>query len=150
VPPDLLVTDHGWKEYVYRPQFDDPRWANNSTEPNVKGFEYRIVVRNTGAKTIKVVEWDYIFLDPETAKELSRHRFRSRVTIKPGKSARLAEFSATPPTRAISARALGESVRGDFGERVAFSRIEYADKRAWRARPRQTGARDAESRPEQR
>jgi hypothetical protein len=93
-----------------------------------KGFQYRVTIKNSGRKTIRVIEWEYVFLQPETEKVEMRHPFMSRKKIEPGETKELLQFSTAPPTPVI--RSGGEATPS-FVERVIITRIEYGDGSLW-------------------
>jgi hypothetical protein len=108
--------------------------ANNgakSSKPSRFGYRYKVSIRNGGPKAVKSVDWDYVFLDPETQAEVERHQFTSDEKIGPGKEKELAVFNLAPPTRTISARASGRKDAPPFVERIILVRVEYADGSAW-------------------
>lgn len=94
-------------------------------------YRYKVSVRNTGPKTIKAVDWDYIFFEPGTQTEVGRHQFTSEEKIRPGKNAELDMMILSPPTQTISAEALGKGKGAHFDEAVVLMRIEYADGSVW-------------------
>jgi hypothetical protein len=94
-------------------------------------YRYKVSVKNTGAKTIKAIDWDYIFFEPNTQNEIGRHQFTSEEKIRPGKNGTLEMFIASPPTMIISAEALSKAKARPFDERVVLIRIEYSDGSAW-------------------
>jgi hypothetical protein len=65
-----------------------------------------VQIHNAGAKTIKLVDWDYIFLDPNTRKEVARHQFTSDETIKTGQIKEVNVFYLAPPVKIITAEML--------------------------------------------
>ena len=95
------------------------------------GYRYKVSVRNGGPKAVKSVDWDYVFLDPDTQAEVERHQFTSDEKIGPGKEKELSVFNLAPPTRTISARASGRKDAPPFVERVIIVRVEYADGSVW-------------------
>ena len=99
-----------------------------------KGFQYRVVVRNGGRKTVRSIEWEYIFLHPETGKEAMRHPFVSRKKIKPGENKELLHFSTAPPTMVIRVDGDGMKPEPTWIERVRITRIEYSDGSLWEGR----------------
>jgi len=101
------------------------------TPPPRDGYRYKVSLKNTGAKTIKVIDWDYVFLDPETKNEIARHQFTSEEKIHPGKNKQLEVFILSPPTKTVSAKALDKKERTFFDERVEVARIEYSDGSVW-------------------
>lgn len=113
----------------------EPKYKRKQADRAIKGFQYKVAIRNAGAKVIRTVEWDYIFIDPGEGKEVARHSFVSRKAIRPGQSEELIHFSISPPTKVVSAGALGSGeARRPFTERVIVKRIIYAD-RSWWQRP---------------
>ena len=94
------------------------------------GYRYKATLRNDGTKTIKSIDWDYLFVDAGSQQEISRHQFTSDDTIKPGKSKELSVLYLTPPVKLINARTLS---RKDlpYTEQVVVARIEYSDGSIW-------------------
>ena len=95
-------------------------------------FQYKVAFRNDGAKTIKAIDWDYVFFDGETHNELGRHQFTSERKILSGKNVEITFMIGTPPTRTISVNALNKKERVGLGESVEIVGIEYADGSSWR------------------
>ncbi|MCA1615324.1 MAG: hypothetical protein LC800_14725 [Acidobacteria bacterium] len=98
-------------------------------------FSYKLSVRNTGAKTIKEIDWDYVFLDAATGRELDRREFTGVEKIGPGQTKELAFLAPTPPTQTISVHALGKNERAGLREAVVVVRILYADGSIWKPQP---------------
>lgn len=88
-------------------------------------------MRNSGAKTITAVDWDYVFFDTNNQSEIGRRRFRSEEKIAPGKSKELKYFITTPPTQTVSIHSLDKNERANLGEEVVIVRVEYADGSIW-------------------
>ncbi len=59
--------------------------ANSIKEEASPEFVYRVRLRNEGEKTIRAVDWAYIFMDRQTNAEVARHQFSSEEKVKPGK-----------------------------------------------------------------
>jgi len=95
------------------------------------GYRYTVKVRNDGQKTIKSVDWDYLFLDPSDGREVARHQFTSDETVKPGKTKELTVLYLTPPVKTISAKMLSKKEPMPFQERVILARILYTDGSIW-------------------
>ncbi len=95
------------------------------------GYRYTVKVRNDGQKTIKSVDWDYLFIDPSDGREVARHQFTSDETVKPGKTKELAVLYLTPPVKTISAKVLSKKEPMPFQERVILARILYTDGSIW-------------------
>ena len=94
-------------------------------------FMYKASVKNTGAKTIKAIDWDYVFFEPDTEHEVERRQFTSDAKIAPGKTKGLEVLISTPPTRTVSVYALGKDEQRSVQGRVVIVRIEYADGSVW-------------------
>ena len=105
-----------------------------SSKPPRFGYRYKVSIRNGGPKAVKSVDWDYVFLDPETQAEVERHQFTSDEKIGPGKEKELSVFNLSPPTRTISARASGRKDSPPFVERIILVRVEYTDGSVWPSR----------------
>lgn len=94
-------------------------------------FLYRTSIKNTSEKTIKEIDWDYLFLDAVTGEELGRRQFTSVETIGPGKSRELSFMLPAPPTQRISVYALDKKERVGAGEQVTIVRVQYSDGSVW-------------------
>ena len=97
-------------------------------------FSYQLSVRNAGPKTIRELDWDYVFTDAETGEELGRREFTSAEKIGPGKRKELTVFAASPPTHKISVYTLGKRERDGLVERIVVVRTLYDDGTVWSAR----------------
>lgn len=94
-------------------------------------FMYKASVKNTGAKTIKLIDWDFIFLEPDSDREIERHQFTNDVKISPGKTKEMSVLIRRPPTRTVSVYALGKDEHLSIKGRVDIVRIEYSDGSVW-------------------
>ena len=95
-------------------------------------FRYKTSVKNVGTKTIRVVDWDYVFLDPDSEEEAGRHQFSSEQKISPGQNKELNVLISKPPASTVSVNSLGgRKDRQLFRERVVIVRVEYADGSVW-------------------
>ena len=75
-------------------------------------FLYRASVKNTGAKTISEIDWDYVFLDAITGEELGRREFTSTENIAPGKSKELSfTINKHPPSGSVSMPSIKKNAR---------------------------------------
>lgn len=95
------------------------------------GYRYKVLLTNTGSKTIKVVDWDYVFIDPSTHEVVARHQFTSQESIKPGKSKEVSVLYLTPPVKTVSAGMLTKKEPMPFIEHVVIARIEFSDGSFW-------------------
>lgn len=105
-----------------------PPTANNRP---VKRFQYKVVVRNTGTKTIKSLIWNYIFFEPGNKERFEGHQFRTEKKIKPGQQQEITQLSLAPPGRVVHVGALSKTEGNPSGERVIITRIEYVDGSVW-------------------
>ncbi|HEX8338506.1 MAG TPA: hypothetical protein VF621_17440 [Pyrinomonadaceae bacterium] len=108
-----------------------PRVKQNNDPPPPPGvfttYVYKARVRNTGTKTVRVIDWGYTFLDPETRQELGRHLYTAKVKIRPGQDNELVGRSAKPQTGTVSVKNAGK----ELGEQVVIYRVEYEDGSVW-------------------
>lgn len=81
-------------------------------------YETYVGVKNIGAKTIKVVQWDYVFYtEPTLAQELKRYKYRSKKKLAPGAIGFLSEY--------VTKRAASRY------QKVFINRVEFADGSVW-------------------
>lgn len=95
-------------------------------------YVYEVKLRNTGAKGIRKIMWDYVFFEPGTETELGRRRFISKVNISPGGTGNVVVRAAAPPASTINARIAGKKPEEQYSEQVVIQRVEYADGSVWR------------------
>lgn len=95
------------------------------------GFLYKVSVKNTGEKTIRVVDWDYVFFNAATQSETGRLEFTSDEKIGPGKNKELNAMSRKPPAPTVSVYALDKNERQGIDGQVVVVRIEYTDGTVW-------------------
>jgi hypothetical protein len=95
------------------------------------GFTYKVSVLNNTAKSIKAIDWDYVFFDPQTEAELGRREFTSEEKISPGKTKELKFFIRNPPTQTVSVSSLEKNERAGLGEKIVIVRVVYADGSIW-------------------
>ena len=102
----------------------------SQTELPRDGYRYKVALRNDGVKTIKSIDWDYLFLDPMTQQEVARHQFTSDETVKPGKSKEISVLYLIPPVKLVSAQMLNKK-KLPFTGRVVVAHIQYSDGSSW-------------------
>ena len=93
------------------------------------GYRYKVTIRNTGSRTIRSVDWDYVFLDPTSMNEIARHQFTSDEKISAGKEKELSVLYLEPPISTVSAVALSQN-KG-YEEHVVIASIKYSDGSIW-------------------
>ena len=101
-------------------------------KPPRYAFSYNLSVKNTGAKTIKEIDWDYVFFDAVTGAELGRREFTAVEKISPGKHKQLTFLVTAPPTQSISVHALNKKERDGLTEQVVIMRVLYEDGFVWK------------------
>ena len=97
----------------------------------VEGFDFRVKVRNAGAKAVDVLFWEYQFEEAANPANVTRRQFLCGVNIKPGKDKELLAFGASGPNAAISVGTLAGKPSEAYRERVLINRVEYADGTIW-------------------
>jgi hypothetical protein len=116
-----------------------PPWRTTNTQrttstpnPNnpTHAYIYSTKLKNKSTKTITLVVWDYVFSNPSTHEELGRHRSRTTIKLRKGKSTELWGFSISPPTRIVSAKNPHEA-NAKLEERIEIDRVEYDDGSFW-------------------
>jgi len=103
---------------------------NNNSRARFK-FMYKTLLRNTGTKTTKVIDWDYVFVDSQTKTELGRRQFTNVAAVAPGKSKELRLLTVSPPTRMVNVDSLNKNQRNNLLETVVIVRVEYTDGSVW-------------------
>lgn len=101
-----------------------------STKP-VDGFAYRVKVKNTTARVIEILFWEYQFIDPSDPANVARRQFLCGVNIKPNKEKELQAFSASGPNGVVNIESLATTKANPFQERVVINRVEYSDGTIW-------------------
>lgn len=94
-------------------------------------FLYKISIKNTGEKSFKEIDWDYVFSDAATGAEVSRREFTAVERLGPGKQKEFTFFSPSPPTHTVSVDKLNKRERDTIKEHVVIMRILYSDGSVW-------------------
>lgn len=94
-------------------------------------FLYKLSIRNTSDKTIKSIDWDYVFFSANTQSEAGRMEFTSEEKIGPGKNKELTVTARKPPARTISVYALDKNERQGLDGQIVIVRVEYTDGTVW-------------------
>jgi uncharacterized protein affecting Mg2+/Co2+ transport len=94
-------------------------------------FVYELSVKNASAKSIKAIDWDYVFFDTANQAETGRLQISSEEKIAPGKSKGLKVYTSRPPNATVSAHSLNDKERQNMGEQVFIMRIVYSDGSVW-------------------
>lgn len=88
-------------------------------------YIYKIKVKNEGKKAIKALVWEYVFLEPETGREVGRRRFLSKTKIALGKTKELTMRSPSPPTGSINAANIKKNPQNQYSEQIVIRAIQY-------------------------
>lgn len=104
---------------------------SRQTAPPRYAFLYKLTVKNTGGKTIKELDWDYIFVDAATGQEVGRRQFTAIEKIGPGKRKEMDFLISSPPTQMISVHALNKKEREGLAGQVVIVRVVYEDGTIW-------------------
>ena len=94
-------------------------------------FQYKLSVKNTSDKTIKLIDWDYVFFSANTQSEAGRMEITSEEKIGPGKTKELIVMARKPPARTISVYALDKNERQGLDGQIVIVRVEYTDGTFW-------------------
>lgn len=110
---------------------EDEAKARQAIPKQRYGFRYKLSVKNNGAKTIKTIDWDYLFFDAATGEKVGHQQFTNDEKINPGKEKSMEVFVPTPPARTISIQALNQKENERLFGKVILMRIVYADGSVW-------------------
>ena len=94
-------------------------------------YVYKMKVKNNGPKTIKSVDWEYQFLDPNSHEVMGYRRITSNTKLSPGKIKVLERRFTRQPTLLVNADSLDKKYKDQFTERLIIHRIQYTDGSAW-------------------
>lgn len=94
-------------------------------------FSYKASLRNNGARAIKEIDWDYVFIDTATSQEVGRHQFTSEGRLDPGKKRDFGFLIPAPPSQTISVHSLNDKESRGVTGRVVLVRVLYADGSIW-------------------
>jgi len=94
-------------------------------------FVYKVKVKNNETTPVTAVDWDYVFFERGTQKEVGRQEFTSEEQIGPGKSKELTVIIRTPPTHTISVTSLNKNEHEGLTEKISVVRVKYADGTVW-------------------
>jgi hypothetical protein len=130
--PGLDVKGFDWKYEGYLPvEMVDSgsTGVTMSVKRNTRYvFKYvaKLTLKNAGAKAVKSVEWDHLFVEREGGKELKRYHLKARQQIDAGASQTVSKEVFIKPEE--NTRHIGEGV-----QKVRVTRVEFADGTIWRA-----------------
>ena len=90
-------------------------------------YDYEVRVKNTGNREIRAFKWEYVFLEPDSNKEIGRRHFESKVRIGRGKTSTVRIRSSLPPADTVDVTQTGERLKARYSEQVRVVSITYAD-----------------------
>ena len=135
--PDLALISIDWKYAGYARSETVKENENIKTDQTSNGyriarrsvyvFRYtaKAILKNVGAKAIKAVSWDYVFVDVKDGKELKRYKLQSRQQILPGETQTLTRDVGLDPKENTQHFSTGK-------QQVEITKIEYADGSVWK------------------
>ncbi len=130
--PGLDVKSFDWKYEGYLPveMVDSGRTGmTTSVKRNTRYvFKYvsKLTLQNEGAKAVKSVEWDHLFVEREGGRELKRYHLQAKQRIAAGASQTVSKEVFIKPEE--NTRHIGEGA-----QKVRVTRVEFADGTVWRA-----------------
>jgi hypothetical protein len=146
-PAEFEILKLKWEKVIPLPRDNDWPSAERDAAPIYRpplgrrgggGFSrqrafylYSMRLKNTGAKKLKAVAWEYYFLDPATKKELGRQRLLGYKKIGVNKTETVESASPTPPTKVVTVAGLEKNKRSPFEERAVILCALYDDGTQW-------------------
>jgi len=130
--PGLDVTGFDWRYEGYMPVeiVDSGRTGMTTSVKRSTRYVFKYVskltVKNSGAKAVKSVEWEHLFVEREGGKELKRYRLQAKQQIAAGSSQTVSKEVYVKPDE--STRHIKEGA-----QKIRLTRVEFADGTVWRA-----------------
>ena len=94
-------------------------------------YVYKMKVQNNGPKTIKSVDWEYQFLDPQSLEVMGYRRIKSDAKLAPGETKVLEKRFTRQPSMRVNVNTLAKNYRDQFTERLLIHQIKYSDGSVW-------------------
>ena len=130
--PGVEVSAFEWKYEGYAP-VEVVRSGKSGVKLEVKrGTDYvfkydsRLTLKNTAEKSLKSVEWEHVFYDPATGKELKRYRFQLKQRVAAGEALTLNKAVFIEPDESTRHFTTGK-------QRVQVTRVEFEGGGEWKA-----------------
>jgi hypothetical protein len=134
--PGVDVTGFDWKYEGYLP-VEMVESGKSGVTLSVKRqtryvFKYaaKLTIKNTGAKAVKAVEWDHLFVERDGARELKRYHLEVKQQVAAGASQTLSKEVFIKPDESTHHIIEGR-------QKVRVTRVEFADGTVWRAEEKQ-------------
>ena len=112
----------------------DETIRSHQKDPARVAYRYKVTVKNAGAKTIKAVDWDYLFFDAPGGQVIGVHQFTSAERILPGKRKQLSMLMLEPPAQVVSAGKAADKELQSIKGQVIHRRNEYEDGTTWKSK----------------
>jgi len=94
----------------------------------VKGYAFKYTatatIKNRGAKKIKAIEWDYVFTNPESQKEIKRFKIKSKQMVGPDEIVTLSKTVVLDTSQEMQPV-------NNAKQKVFITRLEYEDGSVW-------------------
>ena len=123
------------RDYSLPNQTTEPRMPSPGPRPIppsvTPSYVYKMKVKNNGLKTIKSVDWEYQFLDPNSHEVMGYRRMTSNTKLPPGETKVLKRRFTRQPTILVNVNSLDRNYKDQFTERLIIHRIQYTDGSAW-------------------
>jgi hypothetical protein len=129
LPVEIVSFDWKYQGYASAETVHDE--TNTLSMKSKRGVVYvfkytaKASLRNLSAKTIKAVEWNYLFVNAENQKELKRYKIASKQQILPNESQALVKDIFLGLKEDTSHFKTGR-------QKILVTRIEYTDGSSWR------------------
>jgi hypothetical protein len=117
-----------------QPQTPIPTVGTAPPSPTVRpwtGYVYEFKVMNTGAKTIRKLVWEHVFIDLRTQQKIGRRQYKSKMKIRPGMTANLVARSDLPPIGTLDVTQVNNNPQDQSSGQMVIQRIEYTDGSVW-------------------
>jgi hypothetical protein len=130
--PGVDVTGFDWRYEGYMPVeiVDSGRTGMTTSVKRNKRYVFKytakLTLKNSGAKAVKSIEWDHLFVEREGGRELKRYHLEVKQQIAAGASQTLSKEVFIKPEE--STRHIGEGV-----QKIRVTRVEFTDGTVWRA-----------------
>lgn len=101
--------------------------SRTAKSDDANGYLYKMQVRNNSGKTVKIIFWEYRFIEIAQPSNVVRRHFLCGVDAKKSEKIELSAFSLLGPSNTITTESLAKPDEKLFEEKVLINRIELAD-----------------------
>lgn len=152
-PAKPMILKYDWSKEIVLPAGWDwtPFGASSSTASDPSGGEsdlsggfvppverlpfyylYTLKIRNSDARAIAGVAWEYTFIDPGSNEKLAAHQFYSYDLVPANGSLTLRNKARFPPSKTVSVQGLEKNKRSPYIEQVEIKCVMFTDGTFWR------------------